>query len=228
MVTWDLNERQIADLELLLNGAFSPLEAYNREFEYQGIIEHMRLPGGVLWPIPVVLDVTEAFAENLSEGQDIALRDPEGVLVATLRAESIWSPDKAAEAGALYGTQSEAHPGVRRLLRSVNTVYVGGPVQGVEPPTHYDFKLLRDSPSELRGRFRKLGWRRVVAYQPRGAMHQAEQNLGFDAARRCEANLLIQPTVGPATTGEMDHFTRVRCYEHVLGAYPELTTTLSI
>ena len=103
-------------------------------------------------------------------------------------------------------------------------VYVGGKLRGVEPPMHYDFKILRDSPSELRGRFRKLGWRKVVAFQTRNPMHRAHQELTFRAARETEANLLLHPVVGMTRPGDIDHYTRVRCYEHMLKHYPEQTT----
>ena len=92
----------------------------------------------------------------------------------------------------------------------------------------FDFKLLRDTPSELRGRFRKLGWRRVVAFQTRNPLHRAHQELTFRAAKEAEANLLIHPVVGMTKPGDVDHFTRVRCYEHLLGRYPEQTTMLSL
>jgi sulfate adenylyltransferase len=107
-------------------------------------------------------------------------------------------------------------------------VYLGGKVHGIEPPTFYDFKLLRDTPSELRGRFRKLGWRKVVAFQTRNPLHRAHHELTFRAAREADANLLIHPVVGMTKPGDIDHFTRVRCYEHVLEEYPEQTTTLSL
>ncbi|MBT8422207.1 MAG: bifunctional sulfate adenylyltransferase/adenylylsulfate kinase, partial [Gammaproteobacteria bacterium] len=107
-------------------------------------------------------------------------------------------------------------------------VYVGGSLEGVSVPTHYDFKLLRDTPAELRGRFRKLGWRKVVAFQTRNPLHRAHQELTFRAAKESEANLLIQPVVGLTKPGDVDHYTRVRCYEHVLEQYPEQTTTLSL
>ena len=93
---------------------------------------------------------------------------------------------------------------------------------------HYDFKILRDSPSELRGRFRKLGWRKVVAFQTRNPMHRAHQELTFRAARESEANLLLHPVVGMTRPGDIDHYTRVRCYEHMLKHYPEQTTALSL
>ena len=226
--SWDLNERQLCDIELILNGAFSPLEGFLGQDDYRAVLEDMRLASGVLWPIPVTLDVPEQFAEQVSQGETLALRDREGVLIATLKVGDIWAPDKAAEANAVFGSENPAHPGVDVLLNHIHPVYLGGRLKGVEPPTHYDFRLLRDSPSELRGRFRKLGWRKVVAFQTRNPMHRAHQEMTFRAAREHEANLLIQPVVGLTKPGDVDHYTRVRCYEHVLKQYPEQTTTLSL
>ena len=226
--SWDLTPRQLCDIELLLNGAFSPLEGFLSRQDYDSVLKDMRLSSGVLWPIPVTLDVTTKFAEEISAGETIALYDREGVIVATMEMEDIWSPDKAVEAAAVFGTENDVHQGVDHLLHHVSEVYLAGKLKGIEPPVHYDFRLLRDSPSELRGRFRKLGWRKVVAYQTRNPMHQAHRELTFRAAREIEANLLIHPVVGMTMPGDVDHFTRVRCYERILEKYPEQTTTLSI
>ena len=226
--SWDLSERQLCDLELLLNGAFSPLDGFLGRADYDSVLEQMRLTSGLLWPIPITLDVTRVFADKISSGDKIALRDREGVLIATMEVSEIWEPDKTAEAERVYGTAIEAHPGVDYLLHHAHPVYVGGRLRGVEPPVHYDFKLLRDSPSELRGRYRKLGWRKVVAFQTRNPMHRAHQELTLRAAREHEANLLIHPVVGMTRSGDIDHFTRVRCYERLLERYPEQTTTLSL
>jgi sulfate adenylyltransferase len=226
--SWDLTERQLCDVELILNGAFSPLEGFLGRQEYESVLNEMRLPSGLIWPIPITLDVDPKFAEQINEGETIALRDREGVFISTLEIQDIWTPDKTLEAAAVFGTEDKAHPGVDTLLNHTSQVYIGGRLRGVEPPMHYDFKLLRDSPSELRGRFRKLGWRKVVAFQTRNPMHRAHQELTFRAARENEANLLIHPVVGMTKPGDVDHYTRVRCYEHVLQRYPEQTTTLSI
>ncbi len=225
---WSLTARQLCDLDLLANGAFSPLEGFLNESDYRSVCSTLRLANGVLWPIPICLDVSEAFAETLTTGERIALRDPEGVLLATMDVEDIYRPDKTAEAQQVYGTTDETHAGVAYLMHTAGPVYLGGRIHGVEPRTHYDFKLLRDTPSELRGRFRKLGWRRVVAFQTRNPLHRAHQELTFRAAREVQANLLIQPVVGMTKPGDIDHFTRVRCYEHILDEYPEQTTTLSL
>jgi sulfate adenylyltransferase len=158
--SWDMNARQICDLDLLMNGAFSPLTGFLGEADYEGVCDDLRLESGVLWPIPVTLDVSEAFAGQIATGERIALRDAEGVLLATMDVEDIWRPDLDSEAKRVYGTNDDLHPAVAYLKNSSRPVYVGGRIYGIEPPTYYDFKLLRDTPSELRGRFRKLGWRK--------------------------------------------------------------------
>jgi len=226
--SWDLTERQLCDIELLLNGAFSPLDGFLNKNDYDSVVETMRLKSGVLWPIPITLDVTEDFAKDLKSGDKLALRDLEGVILATLEVGDIWTPDLDAEAKGVYGTTDSKHPAVNFLKTSSNPVCVGGSLKGVELPTHYDFKHLRDGPGELRERFRKLGWRKVVAFQTRNPMHRAHQELTFRAARDVEANLLIHPVVGMTKPGDVDHFTRVRCYEHLLDRYPEQTTMLSL
>ncbi|MEM8815395.1 MAG: bifunctional sulfate adenylyltransferase/adenylylsulfate kinase [Pseudomonadota bacterium] len=226
--SWDLTERQLCDIELLLNGAFSPLDGFLNQADYESVLDDMRLTSGVLWPIPINLDVSEAFAETITPGDRIALRDLEGVVVATLQVDDLYRPDKAAEAEAVYGTLDEKHPAVHYLNNIAHPVYAGGRLEGIEAPTHYDFKHLRDGPEELRTRFKKLGWRKVVAFQTRNPMHRAHQELSFRAARDVEANLLIQPVVGMTKPGDVDHYTRVRCYEHVIKRYPEQTTMLSL
>ncbi len=226
--SWNLTPRQLCDLELLLNGAFSPLEGFLGREDYDAVVDGMRLANGLLWPIPITLDVSEAFAGSLEQGQRIALRDLEGVLVATLEVGDVWTPDRQREAEGVFGTTDAEHPGVHYLLNVANPVYVGGRLTGVEPPTHYDFRHLRDSPAELRERFAKLGWRKVVAFQTRNPMHRAHQELTQRAARDVEANLLIHPVVGLTKPGDIDHFTRVRCYELLVQRYPEQTSMLSL
>jgi sulfate adenylyltransferase len=140
----------------------------------------------------------------------------------------IWTPDKKREAAHVFGTEDLTHPGVNYLMNHAGPVYLGGKLRGVEPHLHYDFKLLRKSPAELRAVFEKLGWRRIVAFQTRNPMHRAHQELTFRAARENEANLLIHPIVGMTKPGDVDHYTRVRCYELILKQYPEQTTTLSL
>ncbi len=226
--SWDLSARQLCDLELLMNGGFAPLKGFLGQADYEGVVANMRLADGTLWPMPITLDVSEGFAAQIEPGQDIALRDAEGVILATMTVTDRWTPDKALEAMQVFGADDLAHPAVNYLHNVAGRVYLGGPVTGIQPPTHYDFRGRRDTPNELRARFRKLGWRRIVAFQTRNPLHRAHQELTFRAAREAQANLLIHPVVGMTKPGDVDHFTRVRCYEAVLDKYPSATTTLSL
>jgi sulfate adenylyltransferase len=226
--SWDLTARQTCDIELLLNGAFSPLEGFMGRADYDRVVAEMRLADGTLWPMPITLDVTKAFAEKVGKGSRIALRDGEGVMIAVMDVTDVWEPDFQAEAKGVFGTLDRKHPAVTFLTERSNPVYVGGRLQGITAPMHYDFKHLRESPIELRTRFEKLGWRKIVAFQTRNPMHRAHQELTFRAARQAEASLLIHPVVGMTKPGDIDHYTRVRCYEHLLKQYPEQTTALSL
>ena len=228
MPSWDLSARQVCDLELLMNGGFAPLKGFLTEADYDGVVETMRLADGSLWPMPITLDVTEKFAEGLEPGTDIALRDAEGVILAIMHVTDKWVPNKAREAEKVFGADDPAHPAVWYLHNVAGPVYLGGPVTGLQQPIHYDFRARRDTPNELRAYFRKMGWRKVVAFQTRNPLHRAHQELTFRAAKEAQANLLIHPVVGMTKPGDVDHFTRVRCYEAVLDKYPAATTTMSL
>ena len=226
--SWDLTPRQICDLELLMNGGFNPLKGFLGQEDYDGVVNNMRLKDGSLWPMPITLDISQAFADGVEEGQDIALRDQEGVILAILSISDKWTPNKDIEAEKVFGANDLAHPAVNYLHNIAGPVYLGGAITGIQQPIHYDFRGRRDTPNELRAYFRKLGWRRVVAFQTRNPLHRAHQELTFRAAKEAQANLLIHPVVGMTKPGDIDHFTRVRCYEAVLDQYPSSTTSMSL
>ena len=224
----DLTPRQLCDLELLASGGFSPLTGFLGRRDYDRVCAEMRLGDGTLWPIPITLDVPEALASSLSPGARLALRDGEGVMAAVLDVEDVWRPDREAEAAAVFGATSPEHPGVAHLLDRTQPCYVGGRVTAVQPVTHYDYRPLRHTPSELRAEFARLGWTRVVAFQTRNPMHRAHHELTLRAAKEVEASLLIHPVVGLTRPGDVDHYTRVRCYQTLLRRYPPRTALLSL
>ena len=228
LVSWDLTPRQICDLELLMNGGFNPLKGFLGQEDYDSVVETMRLADGTLWPMPITLDISEDFAAKVETGQDIALRDQEGVILAILSISDKWVPNKAREAEKVFGADDLAHPAVNYLHHVAGPVYLGGAITGIQQPVHYDFRARRDTPNEMRAYFRKLGWKRIVAFQTRNPLHRAHQELTFRAAKEAQANLLIHPVVGMTKPGDVDHFTRVRCYEAVLDKYPAATTTMSL
>ncbi len=226
--SWDLTPRQLCDLELLINGGFSPLTGFMTEADYNSVVSDLRLASGTLWPMPITLDVSEELASTLDPGDTLALRDVEGVMIAAIKVSDVYQPDREAEAKSVFGTDNTEHPGVRHLLDHTNPYYVGGTVEALQFPVHYDYRTLRSTPAEVRDTFETEGWSKVVAFQTRNPMHRAHQELTLRAAQELDAHLLIHPVVGMTKPGDVDHYTRVRCYQALLKRYPEHTVALSL
>jgi len=217
-----LNKRQLCDLELLLNRAFYPLRGYMGREEYEGVLEKMRLPDGTLWPMPVCLDVDEKTAAALEPGRPVSLTDEEGFLLAILHVEDVWATDKKQEALAVFGTDDErAHPGVRTFYDNTNPVYVGGRLEGIHLPLHYDFKELRLSPAETHRWFSLNGWRNVIGFQTEKHLHCAHKEMTLLAAREAGASIFLHPVVGLTHPGDLDHYTQIRCYREIVKKYPK-------
>jgi sulfate adenylyltransferase len=223
-----LTRRQLCDLELILNGGFAPLAGFMTKADYDNVLDNMRLADGTVWPMPVMLDVDRVFAESLELDQQIALRDPEGLLLAILKFDEFWDIDHHREAQAVFGTTDETHPGVAYLFQQTKEVYISGKLLAISMPHHYDFTHLRYTPAELKDIFHQLGWKKIVAFQTRNPMHRAHQELTQRAAEQTGAKLLLHPVVGMTKPGDIEYYTRVRCYEHVLKTYPEHSAYLSL
>ena len=226
--SWQLSDRQICDLELLLNGGFSPLDGFLNKADYGSVIDNMRLENGALWPIPITLDVTDEFAGSIKDEPKITLRDKEGFALAVLTVGDIWNPDLDHEAQSVYGTADTTHPAVNYLKNIGHKTYVGGKLEGISLPHHYDYQGDRHTPAELRSLFNEKNWTKVVAFQTRNPLHRAHVEMTMQAAQNLDAKLLIHPVVGLTKPGDVDHYTRVRCYQHVLKKYPENSAMMSL
>lgn len=223
-----LSQRQICDLELLLNGGFAPLEGFMDSKTYNSVVENMSLPDGSVWTIPIVLDVTEKVKDKIQGAKRIALREPEGVVLAYIDVTEIWMPNKTNEAIKVYGTTETLHPGVDYLFKQVGDYYVAGKVTLENMPKHFDFTHLRKTPAELKAFFKEQGITKIVGFQTRNPMHRAHQELTFRAAKLVGGHLLLHPVVGMTKPGDVDYFTRVKCYQKLLKYYPEGSVTLSL
>lgn len=228
MPSLTLSQRQLCDIELMMNGGFTPLDGFMDPESYTHVLESMRLPRGELWPIPVTLDVERTFAEKIEPGSRVALRDQEGLILAVLDVSATWEPDKRTEAQHVYGTTSARHPGVRYLCERIGNVYVGGRVSGIQLPTHYDYQELRHSPRELGRFFDRLGWRRIIAFHTSRPMHKRERLLTLHAARELRGHLLLHPVAGVTMHHDLSHFARIKCYQEILRHYPQQLAALSL
>ena len=223
-----LNDRQICDIEMLLNGGFSPLRGFLGQSDYDSVVDNNRLSDGTVWPIPITLDVSEEFGKELNTGDIIVLRDHEGVALGVLNISDKWTPDLSKEAEMVYMTTDTIHPAVDYLINRSGKIYLGGEIKGLELPRHYDYQLLRHTPEELRMQYEKMGWKKVVAFQTRNPMHRAHKELVIRASHEIGGNLLIHPVVGMTKPGDVDHYTRVRCYKKIMKKIPEDTAMLSL
>ena len=211
-----LNKRQMCDLELLATGAFSPLKGFMTRSDYESVLDRMRLQNDILWPIPICLDVDEVLARRLEAGQSVALRDPEGYLLAVMHIDDIWPIERDKEAQLVYGTLDRSHPGNDYLYNGSGDYYIGGSLEVLSPPLHSDFKQLRMTPAEIRSNFKKLGWTRMAVFMTRNPVHRPQFEMTMNAMRDANANLLLLPIAGMSRSGDFDHFTRVRCYRRAM------------
>ena len=223
-----LSQRQLCDVELMMNGGFTPLDGFMDRDTYEHVLESMRLPGGALWPIPITLDVDRKLGETIEPGSRLALRDQEGLILAVLDVSDKWTADKRAEAERVYGTTSGRHPGVRRLYDRAGDVHVGGRVSGIQLPTHYNYQELRHTPGELGRFFDRLGWRRVIGFHTSRPMHRRERELTVAAAKEARAHLLLHPVVGVTMHRDLGQFARVKCYQEILRRFPQHLAALSL
>lgn len=229
LTSLDLNVRQLHDLESLLNRGCYPLSGYLDRVDYEHVVSDMRLADGTVWPMPMCLDVSESVAAKLKAGQRLALNDAEGFLLALLTVTDVWRPDKKKEALAVYGTtDSQAHPGVKALHEQMGDWYVGGSLEGVTLPIHYDFRDLRLTPSETHRRFLQYGWRRVLGFHTREYLNCGHREMVLAAAREVGASIFLHPAVGLEHPGNMEHYTHVHCYQEFVRKFPKNMILLGI
>jgi sulfate adenylyltransferase len=216
----ELTSRELSDLELLANGALSPLEGFMGREDYERVLEEMRLANGLVWALPVCLAVDAA-----PQGERVALADPTGCPVAVLEVEEVYEYDKDREAQQAFRTTDAAHPGVARLYAQ-KSLYLAGRVTVFEP-REPEFPELAKSPAETRAAFAERGWRRVVGFQTRNPIHRAHEYLTKVALETVDG-LLVHPLVGDTKSDDVPAATRVECYRVLLdGYYPPDRVLLS-
>ena len=223
-----LSLKQQCDLEMIANGAFSPLSTFNNQKDYEEILLNNRLSNGLVWPIPIVLDVPDQFLKSLDKNEYISLRNAEGFLLAILKVNEFWAPDKKEEANSVFKSNDPNHPGVDYLFNHTNNNYISGELVPIQSNKYFDFTHLRKSPQEVRDFFRLNNWKDVIAFQTRNPMHRAHFELTKLAMDEHNSKLLIHPVIGISKPGDIDHFTRVKCYQHIIKYYPENSVELSL
>jgi sulfate adenylyltransferase len=212
-----LSRREISDLEMIAVGTFSPLTGFLGEADYESVVSRMRLANGLPWTIPITLSVREADEARYGKGDDVALAEAGGRVLAVLHVEEKYRPDKRREAAEVYRTTEEAHPGVRAVYAQ-GEVYLGGRVTALDRPSEVEFGEHRLEPAEMRAVFVQKGWKRVVAFQTRNPIHRAHEYLQKCALESCDG-LLIHPIVGETKGDDVPAAVRMQCYQALIREY---------
>jgi len=221
-----LSDRQLCDIELLLNGGFTPLDGFMTQKEYNSVVESSHLPDGVLWPVPICLEANEKQLQAVGDHNSLALKDKEGNIIAIIDIQDIYQPNKDKEAKLVWGGDPE-HPAIQYLNKQAGTHNLGGRLRGLQLPPHYDHRDIRRTPEEVRQYFEEHGWENVVAFQTRNPLHRAHFELTVRAQEAVNAKLLLHPVVGMTKPGDIDHHTRVKCYRQIMPRYKPGTALLS-
>ena len=223
-----LNDRQLCDFELLATGTYSPLEGYMKRTDYESVVDRMRLQNGLLWPLPVCLDVHASQAGNLEGGQSLAIRDPEGFMLGVLHVEDVWQVDHEKQVIKLYG-ENVANDLIKSgYLKGLNDHYVGGKLEVISLPLHFEFKQLRMTPQEIRTFYRKLGWQRVIGFLCKQLVHRPQFEMTIQAMRAVKGNLLMLPLSGVSKPGDIDFYTRIKCYRALSRYYPPDSSIINL
>lgn len=218
-----IGSRQLADLEMLANGAYSPLGGFMLHDDYLGVVNEMHLSSGLPWSVPITLAVTTEQADALHIGEQITLVNESGVLQAVMTLAEKYGYDKQLEARKVYRTEDEAHPGVKVLYQQ-GEVLLGGPVRVVTLQTQ-TFPEHRYTPAQSRARFAELGWKRVVGFQTRNPVHRAHEYIQKCAMETVDG-LFLHPLVGDTKGDDIPADVRMRCYEVLLANYYPATRVL--
>ncbi|GHO59579.1 sulfate adenylyltransferase [Ktedonobacter robiniae] len=211
-----IGSRQLADLEQLANGAYSPLKGFLNRADYESVVNTMHLSNGLPWSVPVTLAVSSEQAEKLQEGSEVALLDQAGELQAVLTLEEKYTYDKRHEARQVYRTEEEAHPGVKVVYQQED-VLLGGPVRIVSLQQQ-NFAQYRYTPTQSRQLFAERGWKRVVGFQTRNPVHRAHEYIQKCALETVDG-LYLHPLVGDTKSDDIPAAVRMRCYEVLLENY---------
>jgi sulfate adenylyltransferase len=212
----EIGSRQLADLEMLAIGAYSPLAGFMNRADYLGSVKDMHLSNGLPWSVPITLSVTSEQAATLKEGSQVALVNPHGTLQAVMTIEEKFAYDKQLEASKVYRTTEEAHPGVAVLYRQ-GDILLGGPVR-VVALQHQAFAKYRFSPTQSRQVFAERGWKRVVGFQTRNPVHRAHEYIQKCALETVDG-LYLHPLVGDTKGDDIPAHVRMQCYEVLLENY---------
>ena len=198
-------------------GFFSPLTGFMGSADVESVATVMRLGNGLVWPIPIVLDVphNELRRLGVQVGKTVLLTH-QGNPLATLDVSEIFSSDLTSLAQRVYSTADPAHPGVQRTLNYADRFVAGDITLVCEPVINPPFDRFWRTPRQLRSELADANWRRVVAHQTRNVPHSGHEYLMKGAFMEARADgVLVSAVIGEKKEGDYIDEAIVLSHEHL-------------
>ena len=208
------------DVENIADGIFSPLEGFLSKQDFENVVEKGRLANDIPWTIPIVLDVDESTASKAKDSGSVLLKNPDGLGVAILNVEEVFSFDKEKTVQGVYDTTDNSHPGVAKTM-SMNDFLLSGKIDYIKRPESTEIRKLRMTPQETRESFSKAGWKKIVAFQTRNPPHVAHEILQKTSITTRDG-VFVNPLVGKKKSGDFKDEVIIKSYEAMIeNYYPE-------
>lgn len=226
-----LSNRQLCDLEMILNGGFAPLKGFLAKDDYYSVLKTMHLSTGELWPMPITLHIDSSLVDDANEDtSEIILMNKENLPLGKISNPTFYKPDLKLECMSVFKSIDTNHPYIKEVLSRDNVYYIGGDIAAMNPFPHFDFTEHRLTPKETKEYFRTNGWTTVVGFQTRNPMHRSHYELTKYALNKAgsDAKLLLHPVVGVTQACDVNYHTRVKCYKKLLNYYEPNTAMLSL
>ena len=227
--TITLSSRERGDLIMLGIGGFTPLNGFMNQADWQGVVDNMRLQSGdnvgLFWPIPITLSAPKATADNLNQGDKVALVAQDGEVMGILTVEETYTIDKAHECQQVFTTTDSEHPGVQQVLNQ-GEVNIAGSVEVLsegEFPTLYP--EIYKTPAETRAILDAKGWKTVAAFQTRNPMHRSHEYLAKIAIEICDG-VLIHSLLGALKPGDIPAEVRQEAIKTLIDNYFRADTVI--
>ncbi len=214
-----MTSRETSDVIMLGMGAYTPLDGFMDEADWRGVCGDMKLASGVFWPIPITLSAEAALAEEIADGEEVALVDAQtDTIMAIMTVAEKYRIDREFECANVFATTDPEHPGVAKVMAQ-GAVNLSGPVtvlsEGKYPET---YKELYMRPAESRALFAKLGWQKVAAFQTRNPMHRSHEHL-TKIALEVTDGVFIHQTLGKLKEGDIPAEVRVAAINALVEGY---------